>query len=415
MRVPPIVQFLFNVISFYQDLMKMKRVLLILLLSVSVILTICCSKKNKSTNPDTKNPDFTIQVNPQTKWIMEGESAEYQIKLTSLDGFSVPCTLSVAGFAEGDSAKFNSKIVMPTDSTKMTIYASSSTPPDSYALVITGRNRKLIHSDTVLLVLGISDFALQVSPRTQSVTAGESAEYQVKLASLNGFSAPCTLSVVGFPEGDSIAFGSKVIVPTDSSRLSIYTTFSTPRDTYSPVITGKSGEISHNDTVTLVVPLEKVTDYYPLAIGNSWTYAFLDQNGRTWMTLSSTILDSMTIEGDFGYFFADNMFIYTKGDTIFSLDLTTMKRSIVLLGPLVIGQSWGDSLFTWQLIGFEATTLKSDTTKYQNCIKLRCIDPAHPQDGVYEWWAKDVGKVKREEYISGQYQAGMELVSFKHP
>jgi hypothetical protein len=160
---------------------------------------------------------------------------------------------------------------------------------------------------------------------------------------------------------------------------------------------------------------DKVTAYYPLAIGNSWTYALLGPDGRIWQTLSYKIDDTITLNDNFYYLTSDIKFFYVKGDTIFSVDPPTMERTIILQGPLVIGQSWSDNLFTWQLVEFEEATLKSDTTKYPNCIKLRRMDPAHPQDGIYEWWAKDVGKVKREEYISGQYQAGMELVSFKHP
>jgi hypothetical protein len=293
----------------------MKKVLLILLLSISVILTICCSKKNKSTNPDTKEPNFAIQVSPQTQW----------------------------------------------------------------------------------------------------VTAGDSTEFQIKLISLNGFSSPCTLSLVGSPEGDSITFDSQVLVPTDSCRLTLYTTFSTSRDTYQLSITGKNKNLIHNTQATLVVSPEKVTDYYPLAIGNSWTYALLGPDGRIWETYLYTIFDTITINGDFCYRFFNGNFIYVKGDTIFSLSPMTMERTIILLGPLVIGQSWSDSFFTYQFAGFGATTLVHSGAQYENCLRIRKTRPSYPKDETFEWWAKEVGQVKREEYISGQYQAGMELVSFTHP
>jgi hypothetical protein len=255
------------------------------------------------------------------------------------------------------------------------------------------------------------DFAIEVSPPTQWVSAGDSAEFQIKLTSLNGFSAPCTLNVAGFPEKDSVAFDSNVLVPTDSSRLAIYTTFSTPRETYALVITGKNGKIIHNDTVTLLVPSEKVTDYYPLAIGNSWTYVIIDQYGQTWMTYTNTIDDTMTINGDFGYLFGNISFYYVKGDTIFSLSLNTMERMIFLLGPLVIGQSWSAESWNYELIEFGPITL-TEGTEYENCIKLKSTGPHYPGVERYEWWAKDVGFVKMEEYKSGQLQATRELVSY---
>jgi hypothetical protein len=250
------------------------------------------------------------------------------------------------------------------------------------------------------------DFALQVKPQTQWVTAGESAEYQIKLASLNGFSAPCTLSVVGFPEGDSMALDSKILVPPDSTRLTIYTTFSTPHET-------------------------TVTDYYPLAIENSWTYAILDYNGQNRWTSTYTIDDTVTINGNydlvitgksgkishgdtvtlavpfgFGYLFGDRGFLYIKGDTIFS-----KSGEIILAGPLVIGQSWTAQSWNYELIEFGAVTL-TDGTEYENCIKLKKTDPAFPRAWEYEWWAKDVGQVKLDTYAYGQYEGSMELVDF---
>jgi hypothetical protein len=83
---------------------KMKKVSIILLLSVFLVLTICfCSK---STNPGTKEPDFALQVSPQTEWVTAGDSAELKIKLISLNGFSAPCTLSLVGLPQEDTAGF---------------------------------------------------------------------------------------------------------------------------------------------------------------------------------------------------------------------------------------------------------------------------------------------------------------------
>jgi hypothetical protein len=292
--------------STFADLIKMKRFFLILILSATIVLTICCSKKSKSTNPTTKDPDFAIEVNPKTQWVMAGDSAEFQIKLTSL----------------------------------------------------------------------------------------------------NDFSAPCTLSAIGFPRADSVIFDSKVLVPPDSLQLKINATFSTPRETYKLVITGKNGKLNHSDTVALMVPSEKVTDYYPLAIGNSWTWALLGQNGRIWDTYTLTIIDTDTINGNFGYLVSGLTFVYVKGDTIFY-----KSGAIILAGPLVIGQSWTFDVWNYELIGFGAVIL-TDGTEYEQCVKFQKTGSMYPGAVQYEWWAKGIGLVKMEEYISEQLQSSRELVSF---
>ena len=254
----------------------------------------------------------------------------------------------------------------------------------------------------------VPDFAIEVSPRSKSVTPGDSAEFKVKLTSVNGFSGVCTLSAAGYPEGDSAAFDSKTLVPTDSSRLMIHTATSTPQQTYEVVITGKDGKVSHSDSVTLAVPSQKVTDYYPLAVGNAWKYVLLDHTGRTLMSFAYKIEDTMTVGGNFGYVFSDGGFLYARGDTIFD-----GFGEIILAGPLVMGQSWIARSWKYELIEFGAVTL-TDGTEYENCIKLKKTDPVYPGAKEYEWWAKDVGMVKYETYASGLYQGSRELVSFIH-
>jgi hypothetical protein len=258
------------------------------------------------------------------------------------------------------------------------------------------------------------DFVLQVSPQTKWVTAGDSAKFHIKLTSLNGFSAPCTLSLVGLPQEDTAVFTQNVLVPPDSCGLIIHTTFPAPLDTYQLTITGKNKNLTHSAQAVLIVPPEKVTDYYPLAIGNSWTYVFLDQNGRNWGTISYSIIGTATINGNFCYLTPDVVFFYVNGDTIFSSSPGRLKGTIVLLGPLVIGQSWTADSWNYELVEFGPVTLTKGT-EYKNCIKLKKMDPAHPEDETFEWWAKEVGKVKMAEYISGQYNGSLELESFTHP
>ncbi|MFQ6002868.1 MAG: hypothetical protein ACE5KJ_03905 [Candidatus Zixiibacteriota bacterium] len=251
------------------------------------------------------------------------------------------------------------------------------------------------------------DFAIEVSPKTQWVTAGESAEFQIKLTSLNGFSAPCTLSAVGFP-GEDVTFYSTVLKPPDSTQLTIYTTFSTPRDTYQLTVTGKNENLIHESQALLVVPSEKVTEYYPLAIGNSWTYVLLDQ---IWDTLTYTIVDTFTINDNLAYILsrADTIYVYVRGDTIFS-----KSGEIILAGSLVVGRTWNAYYWNYEVMEFGATALANNDTIYENCLKIKKTNPNYPKDETFEWWAKDVGFVKMKESISGQYQGSMELISFSH-
>ena len=166
--------------------------------------------------------------------------------------------------------------------------------------------------------------------------------------------------------------------------------------------------MSHSDSVALAFPSQKVTDYYPLAVGNSWKYALLDHTGKTWMTLFVRIVDTMTVNGNLGYVFGDGGFLYAKGDTIF-----TGSGDIILAGPLVVGQSWTAGFYTHELIEFGAVTL-SKGAEYLDCAKIRKTRSDSPGEVSYEWWARGVGQVKMEEYLSGLLQGSKELEIFIH-
>jgi hypothetical protein len=99
--------------------------------------------------------------------------------------------------------------------------------------------------------LGISDFTVAASPSSVSVTAGGATSYSIAITPVNGFSAPVGLSVSGLPAG---AEGIFTLNPaTASSSLSVTTSTGTPVGTYALTITGVSGSLTHNTTVSFTV------------------------------------------------------------------------------------------------------------------------------------------------------------------
>ena len=95
------------------------------------------------------------------------------------------------------------------------------------------------------------DFALAVSPSSQSVVRGRSVSYAVTVAPSNGFAGAVTLSVKGLPSGASAAFSANPT--TTSSTLTVKTSTSTPTGSYTLTITGTSGSLSHSANAGLQV------------------------------------------------------------------------------------------------------------------------------------------------------------------
>jgi hypothetical protein len=212
-------------------------------------------------------PDFTIHAEPETLTVQAGQSDNYNVILTSVNGFSSPCTLTVSGPPAGALASFNPNPAIPTDTSVMNVSTNAgTTPPGTYQLIITAKQLSKVliqHSDTVFLtVTPAPNFTVEVKPDTQSVQAGNSVDYNVILTALYGFASPCTLSISALPTGVTASFNPNPATPTDTSNLHITTSTSTPPSTYTLTVTAteKSKGIVHTDQFVLIVtPLPDFT------------------------------------------------------------------------------------------------------------------------------------------------------------
>jgi uncharacterized membrane protein len=98
---------------------------------------------------------------------------------------------------------------------------------------------------------GTPDFGVAASPTSQTVSPGSPTTYNVTVTPSGGFSGAVSLSASGLPTGASASFSPNPT--TGTSTMSVSTSAGTPIGTYPVTITGTSGTVAHNTTVTLVV------------------------------------------------------------------------------------------------------------------------------------------------------------------
>jgi hypothetical protein len=84
----------------------------------------------------------------------------------------------------------------------------------------------------------------------------------VTVSPSGGFAGNVSLSVAGLPSGSSASFTPNPVGAPGSSTLKVKTTVSTARGTFTLRITGRSGSLSHQVTVTLTVR-QTVSFYLP--------------------------------------------------------------------------------------------------------------------------------------------------------
>ncbi len=213
--------------------------------------------------------DFSLLVSPDTLRVMRTvvDDTFFTVKLTSINGFSEPCTLKVSGLPGTATADFDPATVTPTDSATLTPFADDSVPEGYYDLVVTATEMsgaKLIeHEDTVTLwlVLPTWGFDLEASPDSQDVVVGASAQYEITMVPDVGFSAPCTLSVdAGLPLGATAEFSDTVILPDEHSTLTITTSGGTPEGPHYITVRGVANP-KQDQVVSFVMAVLLVQDY----------------------------------------------------------------------------------------------------------------------------------------------------------
>lgn len=203
-------------------------------------------------------PDFALSATPASRSINPGGSTSYTVNVAASGGFSGAVSLSLSGQPAGVSGSFSANPA--TSSSTLAITSTSAAPVGTYTLTVTGTSGSLTHTATVSLTISAtsaSDFAISSSVSSLTVRRSSSGTTSVTVRSLAGFSAPVVLSVVGLPAGVSARFGSASLKPapngTATTSLRITTSFFSPRGTYTIMVTGTSGALTHSTPLTLTI------------------------------------------------------------------------------------------------------------------------------------------------------------------
>jgi hypothetical protein len=201
-------------------------------------------------------PDFSVSVSPASRSTLAGGSVGYSVTVASQSGFTDDVALSLGGLtgAPASWAFAPATVTGGAGSSTLTVTTTGALAPGSYPLTITGTSGQRIRSATVTLVVSaVPDFALSASPASATVIAGQSTSFTITAASVSGFAGNVSLSVAGLPSAATATFSPSPVRAPGTSTLTVRTTRTTTRGTFTVRITGKSGSLVHQATVTLVV------------------------------------------------------------------------------------------------------------------------------------------------------------------
>ena len=93
-----------------------------------------------------EGPDFALAIDPTELAHCAGSDAQFTVEVASLEGFTDPVALTVAGEPAGTTTGFAPNPVTPPGSSILTIGNTGAAAPGSYTLTVTGTSGMLVHT-----------------------------------------------------------------------------------------------------------------------------------------------------------------------------------------------------------------------------------------------------------------------------
>lgn len=244
---------------------------------------------------------FTVQSNgfsispPLTTSVFQGTSTSEYVDVTSASSQSYTVALTASGAPTGVSISFNPNNQNPPFQTTMTISATSSATTGTSTVTVSGSGGGYSASNSFQLTVSPAsqapfDFALSVTPTSQTVTAGGTLNPAgtVSISVLQGTAQPVTLSLSNLPSyvGTTDLNGMSC-TPQCAPSFEITTLPSAPGGAYYLTITGtSSGGATHSIPYTLnVSPLPRL--YVTIAASSQNVY------GGSSVTLTASVSSSI--------------------------------------------------------------------------------------------------------------------------
>jgi len=218
----------------------------------------------------TPGPNFSLTANPTSVSFVAGQSATSTISLQSMGGFSGTVDLAASSSPSGITTLCVPASISGSQTSTCTFTGSTA---GSYTVTVTGTSGSLVHTTSIGVTVtpaSTPDFSITANPASVSFLAGQSATSTISLQSTGGFAGTESLSAASSPGGLTTSCLPSSIAGAQTSTCTIG---GTARGSYSDVITGTSGTLSHSTSIGVVVtspgPTARFTYSPPVPVANT--------------------------------------------------------------------------------------------------------------------------------------------------
>lgn len=187
---------------------------------------------------------------------LQGATTTTSVTVSDTGTFSGAVALTVTGLPAGVTATFSPASVTGSAGSTLTLVVAATAVPGTYPLTVTGTSGSTVKTATLnLTVVTAPNFTITLSPTSISVPPATNPTDTITVTFVGGLTGSVSVSASGLPSGVSANFApSSVNAPGGTIVANFTSQTSTPAGTYSVLITGTNGTISHSATLTLTIP-----------------------------------------------------------------------------------------------------------------------------------------------------------------
>jgi len=242
-------------------------------------------------------PDFTLSANPGTVTFIAGQSATSTVSLTASGGFTGTVDLTATSSPAGIGVTCVPTSIDGTQTSTCTLGGST---PGSYAVTVTGTNGSLVHTTSIGLTVtppSSPDFSISANPASVTFAADQYATSIISLTATGGFSGTVALTAASQPSGVAASCNPSTISGTQTSACTLS---GTAFGSYTVVVTGTDGTLSHTASIAVTVAATGPTARFTFAppspkVNNSVAF---DASSSTDGDPSATLQARWDWEGD---------------------------------------------------------------------------------------------------------------------
>jgi gliding motility-associated-like protein len=202
-----------------------------------------------------KQPDFSIELEPDSLTLVAGTDGIVQISIMPENNFNEPVQLRMRDSLQYFDVEFSTNPLPPGEIDTLRLHCDRTTPAGVYELHISGTVGELMREQTLTLtILPAPDFKLIVTPAIQTAKAGFTVTYRVQMEPLNGFNESIVLYLDKLPEKVTGSCAPARLALRDTSKLTIVTEPAAASGTYIFEVIGKTAyDLAHRAEVTLQI------------------------------------------------------------------------------------------------------------------------------------------------------------------